>query len=300
MSEPWVAVSFMTDTLSGARLARKGPEPGMKDVMTKLRLAPVQRVQRVQRVPAVALALGPVVVATLIAIIPAAQGHSLLVVPPPRDQQDGYKDPPRAPPGTGAPCGVRRMVPPQPQTVYGPGLPLHVTWTETVDHPGCFVVDFALADDANFQVLGVKSHAAPVGATPRSWSLDVVLPATASPAGTLRLRQLMLAADLPDAACPPASIPAGATYYSCANVLLGRSGGQPGAGGATGSGATSGGQAGASGGGGTTGTGAASGTDGAAGGCNLGGPSMRPTGFVAAILIALALGRSRTRKKRQP
>ncbi len=150
-----------------------------------------------------------------------AWGHSLLVVPQPRDQQDGYKDPPRAPPGTGAPCGVMRMAPPtQPQTTFAAGQKLNVQWKETINHPGCFVVDFANASDTGFTILGVKSHAGAVGAMPRSWNVDVVLPSAPCPACTLRLRQLMLTADVPDAMCPPATIPAGDTYYSCSNVIL--------------------------------------------------------------------------------
>jgi hypothetical protein len=159
---------------------------------------------------------------------PAAGAHSLLVVPKPRDQQDGYKDPPRAPPGTGAPCGVSRMVPAQPQTSYQPGAKLTVQWTETVNHPGCFVIDFAQANDANFQILGSKGHTG--SRAPQSWSLDVTLPSTPCPSCTLRLRQLMLDADLAASACPPAVIPSGDTYYSCANVVIGS--GSAGAGGA--------------------------------------------------------------------
>src|SRR5262245_14923237 len=141
---------------------------------------------------------GPLLAAVVSAAVPLAawqlpaHGHALLVEPQPRDQQDGYKDPPRAPPGTGAPCGVGRMVPPQPQTGYPAGAPLTVKWTETVTHPGCLVIDFAAAGDANFQILGVKSHASATGNTPRAWTLPITLPATAAAAGTLRLRQLML------------------------------------------------------------------------------------------------------------
>jgi len=149
-----------------------------------------------------------------------AQAHALLVAPQPRDQQDGYKDPPRTPPGTGAPCGISRMVPSQPETSYTAGQPLHVTWKETINHPGCFVIDFANANDTNFQILGVKSHAGGSATLPRSWSLDVVLPSTPCTACTLRMRQLMLAADLTDSQCPPATIASGDTYYSCANVIL--------------------------------------------------------------------------------
>src|SRR6185312_14940 len=72
------------------------------------------------------------------------------------------------------------------------------------------------------------SHAGAAGGTPRSWSLAVVLPSVTCATCTLRLRQLMLAADVTEAQCPPNPIPAGATYYSCANVALGN--GDPGSG----------------------------------------------------------------------
>jgi MYXO-CTERM domain-containing protein len=158
----------------------------------------------------------------------AAQAHALWLYPAPRDQQDGYKDPPRAPPGTGAPCGIGRASSQPVTSSLVPGQPLTVSWRETVDHPGCFVIDFAQANDASFTVLGVKSHAnPPKPSTPRDWSVDVTLPNVSCSACTLRLRQLMLSADLPDAQCPPSTIPAGATYYSCANVQLGDGSSQP-------------------------------------------------------------------------
>jgi hypothetical protein len=164
------------------------------------------------------LALGTLTALLLFGSTPV-MGHALLVAPQPRDQQDGYKDPPRAPPGTGAPCGVMRSAM-QPRTTFMAGQPLHVQWTETVTHPGCFVIDFASANDAAFQVLGVKSHSTAAGNPPRAWSLDVVLPAAPCAACTLRLRQLMLPADVPETQCPPTTIPLGSTYYSCSNVTL--------------------------------------------------------------------------------
>src|SRR6185312_799050 len=98
----------------------------------------------------------------------------------------------------------------------------------------------------------------PTTGNPRQWSVAVTLPSTPCAACTLRLRQLMLSADVADSACPPATIPAGETYYSCANVVLG---GGTGTGGSTGAGGTTG----AGGRGGTTGTGGRGGTTGAGG-----------------------------------
>jgi MYXO-CTERM domain-containing protein len=203
----------------------------------------------------------------LLAVAPEAGAHSLLVTPKPRDQQDGYKDPPRAPPGTGAPCGIGRSVPPQPQTSFQPGAKLTVQWTETINHPGCFVIDFAQANDANFQILGTKGHTG-TGA-PQAWSLDVTLPNGPCTGCTLRLRQLMLNADLPATACPPAVIPSGDTYYSCANVTIGSGTGGSGAGGAS----SSAGGASAAGRGGAVGVAGAVGTSGGAPGSAAGAPA---------------------------
>ena len=163
---------------------------------------------------------------------PRANAHVLLVTPKPRDGQDGYKDPPRAPPGTGAPCGVMRKAPPtQPETSFPAGSKLKVTWTETVNHPGCFVIDFAAQNDTNFQVLGSMAHSGKTA--PQSWDLDITLPSTPCTGCTLRLRQLMLTADIPATSCPPAVISVGDTYYSCSNIIL-TAGGSPGSGGAGG------------------------------------------------------------------
>jgi len=183
------------------------------------------------------------VIASVIAS--TAHGHARLKNPQPRDNQDGYKDPPRTPPGTGAPCGISEATT-QPHTTLTPGMALTVTWEETVTHPGCFVIDFSPANDANFTVLGVKSHmnapapANPTTSNPRQWSVGVTLPTTPCPKCTLRLRQLMLASDVADSACPPATIPSGSTYYSCANIALSGSGGATGTGGAGGAAGSSG------------------------------------------------------------
>ena len=222
----------------------------------------------------------------------AVWGHALLVVPQPRDQQDGYKDPPRAPPGTGAPCGIMRVAPPtQPQTTFTAGQKLNVQWKETVNHPGCFVVDFANANDTGFTVLGVKSHAGAAGAMPRSWNVDVTLPSAPCPACTLRLRQLMLPADLPDAMCPPATIPAGDTYYSCSNVILtGGDAGTTDAGGGPADGPTASG--GATGRGGTNGSGGAMGSGASTGSGGSGSGMTSSTGGVTGSGGTLGTGGS--------
>src|SRR4051812_33276470 len=193
--------------------------------------------------------------AIVVAVTSAAHGHARLKSPAPRDNHSDYKSPPVGGVGIGEPCGVARAAT-QPSTTLTPGAAITVTWEETVNHPGCFVIDFSPGNDASFVKLGAKSHANPPApsnpttANARQWSLGVTLPTAPCTACTLRVRQLMLTSDLADTACPPASVPAGETYYSCANVVLGTTG----AGGAGGGTAGTGGSA-AGGRGGNTGTG---------------------------------------------
>jgi hypothetical protein len=147
----------------------------------------------------------------------SARAHALLETPAPRDQQDGYKD--------GTACGVARASS-QPSTTYRGGQELEVKWLETVNHNGCFLVELSMAGDRDFQVLGRTSHgnppapADPTSVDPRRWSQLVTLPNISCDDCTLRLRQLMLDQDLTGDACPPATIPAGATYTTCANITL--------------------------------------------------------------------------------
>ena len=142
--------------------------------------------------------------------------HARLMSPAPRDQKDGYKD---APQGPGGPCGIARSAS-QPSTNMTPGAAVTVTWEETVDHNGCFVIDFSAADDQNFTVIGRKSHANPPAKTgtpaTRKYSMQVTLPSTPCTACTLRVRQLMLASNVAEAnlatGCPPATVASGSTY----------------------------------------------------------------------------------------
>ena len=166
--------------------------------------------------------------------------HSLLDTPTPRDQQDGYKD--------GSACGVTRASS-QPVTNYKPGQQLTVEWLETVDHSGCFLVEFSAQGDQNFQILGRKSHnnppppANPSSNDPRPWSLSVTLPNTSCDGCTLRLRQFMLDDNVTEDACPPATVPNGSTYTTCANVTLSDGAPSGGAGGTAAGGTAAGGTA---------------------------------------------------------
>jgi hypothetical protein len=142
-----------------------------------------------------------------------ASAHTLLSSPSPRDAADSHKDP-------SGPCGVARL-PSQPENApFVAGSQLSVTWTETVDHPGCFVLDFSPAGDTGWATLATVPHSES-GDTPRAYSTTLTLPSAPCPACTVRLRQIMLDHE-PAAgeACPPANLASGLTYYSCANVVL--------------------------------------------------------------------------------
>jgi len=109
------------------------------------------------------------------------------------------------------------------QPTNGPlvaGSKLDMSWTETVDHPGCFVIDFSASGDAGWATLTTLPHRQD-GTAPRRYSTQVTLPSAPCTDCTLRIRQIMLGAE-PAAgeACPPPDLAPGLTYYSCANVAL--------------------------------------------------------------------------------
>ena len=198
--------------------------------------------------------------------------HTRLDYPPARDMRDDHKDS-----NGGAPCGIARTSA-QPLTMLAPGAPVDVKWTETVDHPGCFLIDFSSAGDANFQMLANVKHVA-TGGTPRAYTKAVTVPTNPCTACTLRVRQVMLANET--TVCPPATIPTDVTYYACGNVVF--AGAQTGAGGGS-----AGGAGGRSGSGGTQGAGgrgggndmasASGGSDASGGATGTGGTPMGPAG----------------------
>jgi hypothetical protein len=233
----------------------------------------------------------------------SANAHALFAAPAPRDQQDGYKD--------GSACGVP-FAASQPVTSYAPGQAVNVQWLETVDHPGCFLIELSADGDQSFEILGRKSHSNPpppeaaTSAAPRHWSLDVTLPSSPCSNCTLRLRQLMLDADVAADACSAAGAARGSIYTTCANIVLG-AGGSGGSGGSNVSGGSGG--SGVSGGGATSGgtggsvTTAGSGTSGS-GGAVVAAPaagdsscSLRPTrGHSLAVLTVLLVAMARRRR----
>lgn len=149
--------------------------------------------------------LGLVVVPSL------AQAHARLVTPTPRNNQDGYKEPLAVPA-----CGVARTAA-QPVTDLPSGGRYQVEFEETINHSGCFVVDLSVGgNDQNWMQLAIVQHDTSQP-TPRFYDTFVDLPAGVTcNQCTLRLRQLMVS----DVGCPPASVPSGGTYYSCANIRL--------------------------------------------------------------------------------
>lgn len=153
----------------------------------------------------ISLCLG---VATLSAAA-TASAHAVWTAPTPRNNRSDLKDP-------YGPCGnVPRTTM---STTYTAGQTINVSWTETVDHPGCFLVDLSTGGDQNFMLLKNVPHTT-VGAIPRTYNAQVTLPAGVSCTDcTLRLRQIMLGSDATP--CPPNPIAMGATYYTCADVTI--------------------------------------------------------------------------------
>ena len=157
--------------------------------------------------------LGSLLAGVLLLAPTVGFGHARLLAPLARNNNPGLKDP-------YGPCGnVARTTM---STTYQPGQSVLVKWEETIDHPGCFIIDFSPAGDANWQQLSVVKHKtlpAIPPTMPRPYEATVNMPAGVSCDGcTLRLRQIMLANDA--LACPPTNIVSGATYYSCADVTV--------------------------------------------------------------------------------
>lgn len=101
---------------------------------------------------------------------------------------------------------------------YAVGQTVNVEFTETVDHRGCFQVLLSDANDQSFQILSQIDD--PTGdVTPKKRTMAVTLPAGKTcTACTLSVRQLMI-----NKACVAnqASITAGDTYFTCADICIG-------------------------------------------------------------------------------
>jgi MYXO-CTERM domain-containing protein len=200
-----------------------------------------------------------------------AFAHVKMLEPTPRDNRDDHKN-------DAAPCIARTAT--QAVGKLTAGATVTVKFGETVSHPGCFLVDFAESDTAAWQMLGTIPHSNvgnPSDAKPRMYSKDVKLPDKPCTKCILRVRQIMLNAEPPT--CPPATVPAGDTYYSCANVELaaggavdaGAPGGDASTGGSGGTGGSASSGTGGSASGGSTGSGGSANASGGAGGSGGGG-----------------------------
>lgn len=148
----------------------------------------------------------------------ASSAHARLDTPPARDAgkpgADSHKDP-------NGPCG--NIAPTASPVRLQAGSSIEVKWTETVNHPGCFLIalstqkDPKLQGEFSMQLANIKHTTQ--GAIPRAYTATVKLPdGVTCPQCTLQLRQIMLGSDT--AACPPANVAYGATYYTCADVTL--------------------------------------------------------------------------------
>lgn len=153
---------------------------------------------------------GPLLAAALplwAALVPStASGHARLLAPTPRNASSALKVPE---------CGnVARTAN---STKLEQGQTLTVSWEETVEHPGCFIVDVSPAGDTNWRPLQIFPDDA-TGPLPHPFTKQVTLPADlVCDQCTLRLRQIMRAGT----PCPPANLnPTVDVYYSCADITI--------------------------------------------------------------------------------
>ena len=125
------------------------------------------------------------------------------------------------------PCGGQplRSAATQAVTTLVPGSTYTLRFEETINHPGCFLVDFSPAGEANWQPLATVKHVGtmpnPSERAPRPYSQVVTMPNVTCTDCTLRVRQVMMESRGGEtAACPPASLADVPTYFSCANIVL--------------------------------------------------------------------------------
>lgn len=156
------------------------------------------------------ISCGPLLAAALplwAALVPStASGHARLLTPTPRNASSALKLPE---------CGnVARTAN---STKFEQGQTLTVSWEETVEHPGCFIVDVSPAGDTNWRQLQIFPDDA-TGALPHPFTKQVTLPADlVCDQCTLRLRQIMRSGT----PCPPANLnPTVDVYYSCADITI--------------------------------------------------------------------------------
>jgi hypothetical protein len=182
-----------------------------------------------------AMAVGALTVATTHEV----RAHARWVDPQPRDNSTSHKN-------EAFPCGGQPARSPagQPVTTLVPGSTYMLRFEETVNHPGCFLIDFSPAGEANWQELANVKHvdtppnpsvAGVAGGTTNSparpYMQSVTLPNVTCTDCTLRVRQVMMDRNGGEAApCPPSPLGNVPTYFSCANIVLASAGSTAGAG----------------------------------------------------------------------
>lgn len=142
-----------------------------------------------------------------------ALAHTELVNPPPRLDAgcDGLVTACKT-----APCGGSPMQ--APYRFYKSNDTLKVTFEETIEHNGCFVVELSTTgDDKNFKPMWVqrdtlKAPASMTATIPLDGGVDCKH-------CTLRVRQMMMTTT--PANCDPNATPNQGTYYQCADIQIG-------------------------------------------------------------------------------
>ncbi|WP_394822721.1 hypothetical protein [Pendulispora albinea] len=138
----------------------------------------------------------------------SAWGHAVLTSPVPRDLTCDDAD------CKVGPCGGRS--PGAPKYKFEKTGDLKLSWTETIDHEGCFVVELSkTGDDKNFQVLQTipdDANGVPLTRT-STIRLDGGVECEHC---VLRVRQIMSGSSAGCTAATDAS-----TYFSCADIIIG-------------------------------------------------------------------------------
>lgn len=156
--------------------------------------------------------LGSAVLSSTLLFSALSFGHTELVSPPPREDAGCN--------GTvaackTAPCGGQP--PGDPYVKVGSNGKLSVTYQETINHNGCFVVELSkTGNDDNFIPLNVAKD----NSNKQSHTVNIQLDGGFDcQFCTLRVRQMMMATT--PTKCDPNAVPDQGTYYQCADIQIG-------------------------------------------------------------------------------
>lgn len=145
-----------------------------------------------------------IICALSLGLMPDVLGHARFKLgsgTPPRTDATGLKV---------APCGgVPRSEEPQ---VFKPGATIKVFWTETVQHPGRFIISFSEAGEQGFEdnvLMTIIDEQDDPATLPHEYSAEITLPDQTCEDCTLQLIQVM--EENPDAPT---------NYYSCSDLRL--------------------------------------------------------------------------------